>query len=125
MNKANTKIIYLASPYADKDPKVMEARRDVCDRIAMRLMERGYIVFSPLSHTVPIAKHMKHKMKDRIEMEALWLGQDAYWVKQCSDLYIVMQKGWKDSRGVCAETMLARALGLLITYIDPLDRAFI
>jgi hypothetical protein len=108
MNKANTKIIYLASPYADKDPKVMEARRDVCDRIAMRLMERGYIVFSPLSHTVPIAKHMKHKMKD-----------------QCSDLYIVMQKGWKDSRGVCAETMLARALGLLITYIDPLDRAFI
>jgi len=42
---------YLCAPYSHPDPKVREARVDAADMMAAQLMEQGYIVFSPLSHS--------------------------------------------------------------------------
>ena len=49
------KIAYLATPYTDKDPLVKQERFQKVNKVAAKLIERGEIIFSPISHTHPIA----------------------------------------------------------------------
>ena len=49
------KIIYLACPYSHTDPEIREFRFRQVNEAASRLMKMGKIVFSPISHTHPIA----------------------------------------------------------------------
>lgn len=53
MNKKD-EIIYLAIPYTWN---AMESF-DVVNKVAGDLMKRGYIVFSPISHSHPISQHL-------------------------------------------------------------------
>ena len=48
-------LVYLATPYTHPDPAVMEARFLAVNRVAARLMGEGLHIFSPISHTRPIA----------------------------------------------------------------------
>ncbi len=107
-------MIYLASPYSHQDLSVMEARwKQVCV-IAGRLMNEGHVVFSPIAHTHPIADHC-----------ALPRGWD-YWERfdrefiQASDkLVVAMMDGWKESKGVQAEILIAQELGKPVDYLEP------
>ena len=47
--------IYLAIPYSHKDPHIREYRFNIANQIAAALMKKGYAVYSPISHTHPIA----------------------------------------------------------------------
>ena len=49
-------MIYLACPYSHPDRTVRLARFDAANRAAGALMREGYHVFSPISHTHPIAE---------------------------------------------------------------------
>ncbi len=46
--------IYLATPYTDFDPAVRAARFFAVNKVAAHLMKKGFLVFSPISHTHPI-----------------------------------------------------------------------
>jgi hypothetical protein len=48
------KIIYLGSPYTHPDPKVREERFEKATRAAAHLVEKGHIVYSPITMTHPI-----------------------------------------------------------------------
>jgi len=49
-------MIYLATPYSDPDPEVREFRYREVNKAAAQLISEGHHVFSPISHTHPIAQ---------------------------------------------------------------------
>ena len=78
------------------------------------LMLDGLHIFSPISHTHPIA-----------EAGGLPLGWD-FWesydraiLNACCEVRVLCQDGWEESVGVQAEIKLAEQMGIPVTYIVP------
>lgn len=106
------KKIYLATPYSHEDDNVRRSRFDDINKVAASLMSDGNCVYSPISHTHPIA-----------EAGSLPLGWD-YWEKidrcfidWCDEVYVYCADGWKESRGVQAEIFIAIELGKPVRYV--------
>lgn len=108
------KKIYLCHPYSHPDREEMVRRFRSANELAARLMRWGFIVFSPLSHSVPIADYLKnHRSYD------FWLGQDLAWVAVCDEVWVALVDGWADSHGVEVEIVHARMLGKPVVYFKP------
>ncbi|RKY70130.1 MAG: hypothetical protein DRP97_04255 [Candidatus Latescibacterota bacterium] len=107
-----SKKIYLASPYSAINPAIREARHLSVCRKAGELMRAGYIVFSPIAHSHPIAE-VCELPKDW----EFWKKYDKTFIDWCDELWILMLPGWKTSKGVSAEVELAMALGKFIKHI--------
>ena len=104
--------IYLAVPYNDKDPKVRQERFDKVNLIAARLMNTGLLIFSPISHTHPIAQ-----ADDLPKDWAFWQRYDITFIEWCDEMYVLQLPGWKESVGVQAEIKIARRLNKPIVYL--------
>ena len=108
------KIAYLATPYTHKDPEIKEKRFKLVNRVAGELMrQRNEIVFSPISHTHPIAKSCE--LPGGWEY---WLEFDKAFLECCFKLYVLQIEGWDTSKGVMAEIKIAEDLGIEIEYIN-------
>lgn len=108
------KLVYLAVPYSDPDPKVRQARFEASNRAAAMLMRAGDFVFSPISHTHPIAL-----------AGDLPLGWD-YWeqydraVLACCYRFIILKlDGWNHSKGIKGEVRIAEEFGIEVETMDP------
>lgn len=92
--------LYLAAPYSCPFCKNWENLRfEMVNIAAMTLINAGYVVFSPISHSHPIsiiqpAERNTHE---------LWLGQDAYFLDWADALVVLTLPGWGDSYGVAKE----------------------
>jgi hypothetical protein len=116
---SNKVIVYLACPYSHPDRTVRVARFEAVNRVASDLMRRGLKIFSPISHTHPIA-----------EAGGLPLGWD-YWyeydlafLSASNKLIVLMADGWKESTGVNGEIQIAETLGIEIEYMEPSERHY-
>lgn len=105
---------YLAVPYSHPDVKVREARFIAANRAAYRLMQRGDVVFSPISHSHPI------------EVESGAIGDHEFWARQddafqgsATLVSVLMIDGWKESRGVQREIQIAKEADIPVEYLDP------
>jgi nucleoside 2-deoxyribosyltransferase len=107
------KKIYLACPYSHPDPLVMQQRFVKVTQMAGKLMEQGFIVFSPISHSHPIAS-LGNLPRDW----AFWWEQDRAWLDACDELYILTLDGWRESVGIKDEIARAMALDMPIQYIS-------
>lgn len=107
-------LIYLATPYSSPDPTVKEHRFEVVNRVAAQLMSAGQYVYSPISHTHPIA--LAGDLPGNWEY---WEAHDRTMLAACSKLIVLRQKGWAQSVGVAGEIAIAEEMGLPIEYIDP------
>lgn len=110
-----SKLVYLAVPYSDPDQTVRLARFEAANKAAAKLMAEGEFVFSPISHTHPIALS-----------GGLPLGWD-YWeqydraiLSVCGRLIVLKMPGWDRSEGVKAECAIAEELGIEIEWMDPI-----
>ena len=108
------KRIYLACPYSNKDKTVELYRFNKVNEIAAKLMMKGFAVFSPISHSVPIAEHIPGSNNDH----DFWLGQDREFIDICDEMYVLCLGGWHDSFGVNWEIKYVKKQGKPITYID-------
>lgn len=106
-------IEYLAAPYSDPDPEVMEKRFQQINKVAAKLMAEGHIVFSPISHTHPIA--IAGNLPKGF---GYWVKFDTAFLEVCKMVWVLKLPGWKQSVGVNAERMMARQLGIPIEYIE-------
>jgi hypothetical protein len=109
-------MIYLATPYTDPDPAVMEARFDLACRIAGYLMARGHVVFSPIAHSHPIAV--------RCELPRgweFWEQQDAWMIDSASELVVAKMRGWERSKGITKEIEIAHGCGVPVRYMEVPD----
>ena len=106
------KKIYLATPYSDPSPAVRAARFTAVNEVAARLMGEGFLVFSPISHTHPIAL-----AGDLPKGWEFWREYDLTFIEWCDEVHVLMQPGWEDSVGVTAETLIAIEMNKPVVYI--------
>lgn len=115
--------VYLACPFSHSDPQVREDRFNAANLTAAFLMKDRWIVFSPLSHSVPIAKTGHTPMQDW----EFWKRQDFAFIIWCDKLVVLELDGWKESVGVQEEIEFAKNLGKEIFYttVDEIRRGIL
>ena len=107
------KKIYLAGPYSH-DSKLVKLKRFLDLNVkAAELMEEGYLVFSPISHSHPISKWVS---KENSMSYDFWLAQDFWILDICDELHILCLDGWLESKGVLAEIARAKENGMKIVH---------
>ena len=105
-------LVYLASPYSDGDAKVRQDRADVVSKVAGLLLHKGYIVFSPISHSHPIALVCK--------MPTDWKFWETFckaYLSVAHKLFVLTVPGWEQSVGVRKEMEIAMQLKIPIYFI--------
>ena len=105
-------IIYVAAPYSNPDESIRNARFEAANKYAARLMSEGHIVFSPLSHSVPISKYLGNENDS-----AFYCRQDLFWLKHCQEMHVLKLDGWLNSKGVTDEIHEADQLGIEVKFI--------
>lgn len=105
-------LVYLATPYSHPDPYIRTLRFHRVSKVAGVLMDRGVVLFSPISHTHPIAE-MHQLPKDW----NYWKRYDQIMLKNCSMLVVLMLEGWEASIGVKGEVEIAKELGIPVIYL--------
>jgi len=70
-------------------------------------------VFSPIAHSVPIARFGLPTTWD------YWEAVDRRHLEVCDEVVVLTLPGWQESQGVQAELRIAAALGKPIRYLDP------
>ena len=108
-----TELIYIATPYSSPDPRVQWERFKTVNKVSAELMEKGKYVFSPISHTHPIAIE-----GDLPKDWDYWEGYDRLMLSKCTKLLVVMADGWQESIGVKAEIGIAKELNIPIEYME-------
>jgi nucleoside 2-deoxyribosyltransferase len=106
-------MIYLASPYSDPDPAVREERFRAACWATAALIRAGHVVFSPI-----VQNHMLVEHGLPVDWE-FWQQQDREYVARCDEVVVLTIDGWERSKGVQAETRIARKLGKPVRYLAP------
>ena len=122
-----SEMVYLASPYSvgkkgaygngdlGKATGNMKTRRykAACKKAA-ELMDKGFIVFSPIAHSHSIEKEGMEGIRDG----DFWLSQDLEIVRRCDKVFVYKMEGWELSRGIAREIAFAEKLGIPIEYLE-------
>jgi len=101
----NQKAIYLACPYWHENENVRLSRFERVTDVTGKIMQRGYVVFSPITHSHPVALDMdtgEHRPGGKLGHD-FWLRQDAWYLSKVDEMWILMLDGWKESYGVAWE----------------------
>lgn len=109
-------MIYLANPDSHPDPAVRQARYEAVCRAAAKLIRLGYVVFSPIAHSLGMARHGLP-----VDWE-FWERHDRRFLDACDESWVLRLDGWQESRGVQAEIGLARAMGKPVPMADDVVR---
>lgn len=112
-----TRIIYLACPYTDAPADVREARFHAATEAAAHLIERGNVVYSPITMTHPIDLILAGEQSTL--GSDFWVQFDEAFMELCDELVILRLDGWKESKGVQRERKFFEDRGRPISYIDP------
>lgn len=105
--------VYLATPYSHSSPVVRRNRFHKINEVAAKLMADGIHVYSPISHTHPIAE-----AGDLPKGWDFWEKYDRLFIEWCDAVYVYCAEGWKESKGVSAEIQIARELGKPIVFME-------
>lgn len=112
--------IYLAIPYTWNPKRSF----DIANDVAAKLMIEGKRVFSPISHSHPIAQRMDAELLTNYDF---WMNQDAHQVAYADKLICVVigDMGHNlifNSRGVQKEIKIAKELNIPIEYYHYMQR---
>lgn len=109
------KLTYLAVPYSHSEHYMLVARHLIVNIVAANLMAQGVYVFSPISHTHPIAEAACGKLPRGWDF---WQGYDSTILQNCEKVIVLRLPGWEESTGVQAEIKLATEMGIPVEYMD-------
>ncbi len=105
-------MFYLACPYTHESAEVMEYRFKSVNRVAAGLIAAGQHVFSPISHSHPIAQ-------EGLAVDfGFWKDWNMSMLDRCDALLVIKLDGWLSSAGVQAEIWHARQSGKTIEFIE-------
>jgi site-specific DNA-methyltransferase (adenine-specific) len=112
-NPNKPKKIYLAGPYSHPEEALRLKRFEQLNGIAADIMSKGDFVYSPISHTHPIAAAGKLPLGWEF-----WEKYDTTFIEWADEVHVAMLDGWELSKGVQAEISIAKALNKTIRYIE-------
>ena len=98
--------IYLAGPYSDPNPTIRHKRFEALNAIAANIMEDGHIVFSPISHSHPIA--VQCGLPKGFEF---WFEWNKNFIDWCDEVWVADLPGRDESAGLLAEIEYAGSIG--------------
>ena len=107
-------LVYLATPYSHPNPDVRESRYDLATEIAAYFSRLGHIIFSPITHSHPMA--VNHDMPGSWDF---WKVIDLGFLQHCHMMMIVALPAWKESTGVLAEKKFAEENGINVVFVSP------
>lgn len=106
-------MIYLAAPYSHPDPLKRELRYQLVTDYAAALMRHGHEVFSPITHSHPIA------CRGGLPVEwYFWRSMNRAILAVCDRVVVLKLDGWQQSKGVHAEIKIAQEYGLPVEYME-------
>lgn len=108
-------LIYLACPYSHPEHYMLVARHLLVNKVGARLMAAGHYIYSPISHTHPIAEAANGKLPRGWDF---WEGYDRRMLSFCDRIAVLRLPGWETSTGVQAEIKIGQEMGIPIDYID-------
>lgn len=108
---------YLAVPYSHDDPAVKQWRYERVTEAAAVLIRQGIdSLYSPITHTHPIDRHMTEKKNEH----TFWVEQfDMPFLSNSLKVIVLMLPGWDKSIGVKMEIQRAEELGIPVRYMEP------
>lgn len=104
--------IYLAVPYSGTD-KQRQERFEKVNKVAVKLMEQGNIVYSPITHSHPLTEQCGLP-----KGWEYWKNHNTSFIKWCDELYILILDGWEESVDIKAEIKIAATYEKKVKYID-------
>lgn len=108
-------LTYLACPYSHPSETLREARyRLVTKAAAWLIKNRGWNVFSPITHSHPLAT-----IGDCSGDWDSWAKVDREYLSVSCRMVVLCLPGWSKSTGVNAELNIARAHGLSVMFMQP------
>ncbi|MCL5281317.1 MAG: DUF1937 family protein [Planctomycetes bacterium] len=115
---------YFAHPYtvvdawAIQNHAAMEANFRLCCLRAARLVEAGWLIYSPVAHTHPIKAAWPEFMAATTEQR--WYEYDLLFIQAIPFAGIILPPLWHVSRGCIEEEKLFEQLGRSVRYFsDP------
>lgn len=109
-------MIYLASPYTSDQPAERYFRYHMAATVAARLIEQGHVVFSPITHSHPIAERMSNP-DDTVSWE-VWSKLCLEFLGHSKEMWILGLPGWVTSKGVAAEMTYALENGIPVKMVS-------
>jgi len=107
---------YVAIAYSHKNPNVRNLRFRLANIVSAKLMEMGYIIFSPISHSHPIAQYLS---EDKLMNFEFWMEQDLPYLEFSDVVFFVIIDGIKRSKGFRKEYITAMDLHKTIYFVRP------
>ena len=104
--------VYLAVPYSDPDPEVRRMRFELANEMAARLLEEGFNVLSPISHSHPISLYIGNSNDGDF-----WCENSLAFLECCDEMRVYCLPGWRESRGIAREIEFAKSHGIPVTYL--------
>lgn len=105
-------MIYLAAPYNDSDPSIVQARMEIIYRVMGEFMKEGRHVVTPL---------FMHEIVIRHELD----GTYEYWekycldmLKRCDEMIVLCLPNWTESNGVKGEMEFCKRTGKRVTFME-------
>lgn len=112
--RKGTKLCYLAIPYSFNPEKSFR----IANEVSADLMQKGFHIFSPISHSHPI--NVSEENKTSYEF---WMYQDLTILDRCDEIIFVVigdsisgMQLIEESKGCIMERMFANARGIPISY---------
>jgi len=112
MIKFEKPLIYLASPYSSDTPETRKLRFKMVSKVAGQLVSAGNIVYSPVTHSAPMA----HEFRMPVSYEQ-WRELDEFYLSRCDIVMILQLPGWEISEGIKHEVKFATDIGKPIMYL--------
>ena len=106
--------LYLACPYSHPNPVVRERRFNDVTVAAVHLMNQGHIVYSPITHSHPMAT-----MAELPGDWSFWERYDREFLRHAYAFAVLTLLGWQESKGIRAEMGIAIDLGIPVFDVDP------
>ena len=112
-------MIYIASPYSHKNPAVEEHRYMMAEMYVVAAMKQRLAVFSPIYYC--------HNLARKFTLP----GDAQYWkyfnnamMRKADAVHVLELVGWRESKGVQYELMMADELGIPIIRVEFTDEQF-
>jgi hypothetical protein len=108
-------LAYIACPYSHPDELIKRSRAKKVTATAAHLFNQGIFAFSPITLNTSLIEAGAKAGWDA------WLSYDLEILSRCDKLIVLKLPGWEHSAGVKAEIAHAKALGIPIEEMNPLE----
>lgn len=115
----NDELIYVAAPYESNDPLTKLDRMQTVSRYLIHLMNNNSVGLCSL----PFG-HLATQLLAKRDLPNSFLPHSFALLGVSAEMHIITLSGWRWSSGVQAELDLARAKGITVYTVEPVDIGF-